>query len=170
MNIGEVAKLSGVNAKAIRYYESIGLVPEPERTDSGYRQYSRQDVDRLRLVGRARRLGFAIEEVRRLVDIYADKERASSDVKSMVLQHVSEIDQKIAELNSIRQTLLELARRCQDDREPDCRILEELSTDRANVDDRRRPAARDSAALTVDQSDRDGLGAADVLQLGGDAE
>jgi len=127
MNIGEAARRSGVNAKAIRYYESIGLIPEPIRTDSGYRQYRREDVERLKMVGRARRLGFGIEEVRRLVDIYDDQERASSDVKDLVMHHVAEVDRKITELNAIRRTLMDMATKCADDEAPDCAILDELS-------------------------------------------
>lgn len=115
MNIGEAARLSGVNAKAIRYYESIGLLPEAERTQSGYRKYTQKDVERLRLIGRSRRLGFSIEDVRRLLDIYGEDDRNRQGVQGVVMQHVSEIDEKIAELNAIRSTLLDLANRCETD-------------------------------------------------------
>lgn len=127
MNIGEAARRSGVNAKAIRYYESIGLIPEPVRTDGGYRQYHREDVERLKMVGRARRLGFGIEEVRRLVDVYDDQDRVKSDVKDLVMQHVAEVDRKITELNAIRSTLLDMATKCVDDGSSECAILGELS-------------------------------------------
>lgn len=115
MNIGEAAKQSGVNAKAIRYYESIGLLPEAARTDSGYRIYTQEDVERLRMIGRARRLGFSIDDVKRLQKIYSESREERSGVKSMVMQHVSEIDEKITELNAIRATLLDLALQCEED-------------------------------------------------------
>ncbi|MBL8669998.1 MAG: MerR family transcriptional regulator [Alphaproteobacteria bacterium] len=111
MNIGEAARLSGVNAKAIRYYESIGLLPPAERTESGYRQYSQADIERLRLIGRARRLGFSIEDVRRLVHLFGSGEGGKGDVKSVVLHHVAEIDRKISELSSIRHSLMEMVNR-----------------------------------------------------------
>ncbi len=127
MNIGEAAKKSGVNAKAIRYYESIGLLPEAARTESGYRIYTQDDVERLRMIGRARRLGFSIDDVKRLQKVYSESREERSGVKSMVMQHVSEIDEKIAELNTIRNTLLDIARQCEDETDiPSAYTLEEM--------------------------------------------
>lgn len=109
MNIGEVSKQSGVNAKAIRYYESIGLLPEPERTPSGYRQYNQESIERLRLLGRARSLGFSIDDCRKLMDLWDDPSGEPNGVKSVIMTHIADIDRKIFELSSIRHSLIELA-------------------------------------------------------------
>lgn len=109
MNIGEVSKQSGVNAKAIRYYESIGLLPEPIRTASGYRQYDQESVERLRLLGRARSLGFSIEDCRKLMDLWGDRSSESEGVRSVIMTHIADIDRKIFELSTMRHSLIELA-------------------------------------------------------------
>ena len=127
MQIGPVAKRSGVPAKTIRYYEEIGLIAKPERTAGGYRAYDEQDVDILRFANRARGLGFSIKDVRNLLALYQDRERASADVKSIALEHVEEINSKIEELDSMRRTLLHLADKCQGGERPDCPILDELA-------------------------------------------
>ena len=127
MQIGLVAERSGVPAKTIRYYEEIGLVAKPVRTDSGYRSYDKQDVDILRFVSRARSLGFSIKDVRNLLALFEDRERASADVKKIALEHVGEIEQKMAELDSMRQTLLHLADKCHGDTRPDCPIIADLA-------------------------------------------
>ncbi|MBT3171248.1 MAG: Cu(I)-responsive transcriptional regulator [Rhodospirillaceae bacterium] len=127
MQIGLVAERSGVPAKTIRYYEEIGLVAKPLRTDSGYRSYDKQDVDILRFVSRARSLGFSIKDVRNLLTLFEDRERASADVKKIALEHVDEIDQKMAELDSIRHTLLHLADKCHGDERPEYPILDGLA-------------------------------------------
>ena len=127
MQIGRVAERSGVPAKTIRYYEEIGLIAKPERTAGGYRAYDKQDVDILRFVSRARSLGFSIKDVRNLLALYADRARASADVKNIALEHVGEIERKMAELDSIRRTLLHLAEKCHGDERPECPILDELA-------------------------------------------
>ena len=127
MQIGRVAERSGVPAKTIRYYEDIGLISKPDRTTSGYRAYASQDVEILRFVSRARGLGFAIKDVKNLLALFEDRERASADVKKIALDHVDEIDRKMAELDSIRHTLVHLADKCHGDERPDCPILEELA-------------------------------------------
>ena len=127
MQIGRVAERSGVPAKTIHYYEEIGLISKPERTAGGYREYDKQDVDILRFVSRARSLGFSIKDVRNLLALYEDRERASADVKNIALEHVGEIERKMAELDSVRRTLLHLADKCHGDERPDCPILEELA-------------------------------------------
>jgi MerR family copper efflux transcriptional regulator len=127
MNIGQAAHLSGVSAKTIRYYESIGLIPEASRTDSGYRTYSDKDVETLRFIHHSRNLGFSVKDVSMLLDLWRDRNRASADVKALALSHVSEVDRKIEELQSIRDTLLHLTQRCHGDDRPDCPILEELA-------------------------------------------
>jgi Cu(I)-responsive transcriptional regulator len=127
MQIGRVAERSGVPAKTIRYYEEIGLIAKPARTDGGYRAYDERDVEILRFVNRARGLGFSIKDVKNLLALYEDRGRASADVKSIALEHVAEIEHKMSELESIRRTLLHLAERCHGDRRPECPILDELA-------------------------------------------
>ncbi len=127
MNIGQVAKKSGVSAKTIRYYESIGLIPEASRTESGYRTYSDKDVETLRFIHHSRNLGFSVKDVSQLLDLWRDNKRASADVKKLALAHIEEVDRKIEELKTIRNTLTHLTTRCHGDHRPDCPILKELA-------------------------------------------
>jgi len=127
MNIGEAAARSGLSPKTIRYYESIDLVAAPGRTESGYRDYDMRDVHVLRFLQRARGLGFSVRECRDLLELYQDRGRASADVKAIALRHIDDIDRKIAELKTLRDTLGELAARCHGDDRPDCPILDDLA-------------------------------------------
>lgn len=127
MNIGQAAKAAGVNARVVRYYEGIGLIPEAERTASGYRVYTIQDVNILRFIKRARSLGFSIERIQHLVGLWQDRSRASAEVKRIALEHVAELDAKIEELRSMARTLQELADTCNGDHRPDCPILHDLA-------------------------------------------
>lgn len=127
MNIGEAARASGVTAKMIRYYESVGLLAPVGRTASGYRVYSAQEVHALRFVRQARRLGFLVEDIRKLLALWQDRARASAEVKAIALEHVAELDRRIAELTEMRDTLSHLAHHCHGDDRPDCPILERLS-------------------------------------------
>jgi MerR family gold-responsive transcriptional activator of gol and ges genes len=126
MNIGELAKSSGVNAKMIRHYESIGVIPKPARTGSGYRRYSDNDVHILRFVKRARGLGFTMPEIKKLVGLWRNKQRASKEVKALALLHLKDLEQKIQELQEMASTLRDLAHACHGDSRPDCPILEGL--------------------------------------------
>ena len=126
MNIGEAAKASGVSAKLIRYYESIGLIPEAGRTAAGYRVYTPSEVRILRFVKRARTLGFSIERIQALVGLWRDKQRASAEVKRIALEHVEELEARIAEMRAMADTLHELAAACHGDDRPDCPILRDL--------------------------------------------
>lgn len=126
MNIGTVAERSGVPPKSIRYYESIGLIQPAERRANGYRSYSPHDMQTLAFIKRARGLGFSVEEVRELLDLWRDRSRKSAAVKSMAAHHVDALDRKIEELQSMRKALAELVRRCQGDSRPDCPILDDL--------------------------------------------
>ena len=126
MNIGEAAKASGVNAKLIRYYESIGLIPQAGRTAAGYRVYAEPEVRILRFIRRARTLGFGIERIQALVGLWRDKHRASAEVKRIALDHVEELEAKIAEMRAMADTLRDLADACHGDDRPDCPIQRDL--------------------------------------------
>ena len=126
MNIGQAAAASGVSAKMIRYYESIQLIPAGKRTDAGYRIYGENDLHTLRFVKRARLLGFSLDQIRDLLSLWQNKARASADVKTIALGHVAELNQRIAELTEMRDTLQTLASCCHGDHRPDCPILQNL--------------------------------------------
>ncbi|HEV2188354.1 MAG TPA: Cu(I)-responsive transcriptional regulator [Stellaceae bacterium] len=126
MNIGQAAERSGLSAKAIRYYETAGLVSPAGRSDGGYRVYHLDDIRMLRFIRRARDLGFSIERIRRLLDLWRDAGRASADVKHLALDHIAEIDGKIAALAAMRSAVRELADACDGDHRPDCPILRDL--------------------------------------------
>ena len=127
MQIGTVAEKTGVSAKAIRYYESIGLIAAAERTHSGYRVYGDHDVQTLRFIQRARGLGFSVGEVANLLALWHDSERHSAQVKALAANHVAEIDRKIVGLRGMRDTLTDLMERCHGDDRPDCPILDDLA-------------------------------------------
>ena len=128
MNIGLAAKQSGVNAKLIRHYESIGIIPKAARTDSGYRTYTEADVHILSFVKRSRNLGFSMKEIKKLVSLWRNKQRASSDVKALALKHVTSMETKILELQAMVQTLKHLSKNCHGDDRPDCPILNDLAS------------------------------------------
>ena len=127
MNIGTAARQSGVPAKTIRYYESVGLIQPAERSAAGYRVYGLQDVETLRFVQRARSLGFSVEEVGSLLTLWRDRARSSAEVKAMARHRVGDIDRKITELTEMRETLVHLMERCHGDDRPDCPILQGLA-------------------------------------------
>ncbi len=126
MNIGEVADRSGLPPKTIRYYEDIGLV-RPLRHDNGYRAFRETDLHKLAFLGRARALGFSIEDCRTLLDLYEDESRESGQVKALAEQHLQQIDQKITQLQSMRETLSHMIEACHGDHRPDCPILSDLA-------------------------------------------
>lgn len=126
-NIGEAAALSGVSAKMIRHYESIGLIPEAARTFAGYRLYNDADVHRLRFIRRGRDLGFSIARIETLLGLWSNRSRSSSDVKRLAEAHADELDAKIREMQAMRETLRHLARRCHGDDRPECPILDDLA-------------------------------------------
>lgn len=140
MNIGEAARASGVSAKMIRYYEQVGLLAPRGRSESGYRLYGPAEVHTLRFIRQARRLGFVVEDIRKLLALWHDRSRASSEVKAIALEHVGELDRRIAELKEMRDVLAHLARHCHGDARPDCPILEELASDDPAASRQRTPA------------------------------
>ena len=127
MNIADVAAKSGLPAKTIRYYEEIGLI-KPQRGMNGYRAFRESDLHKLTFLGRARSLGFSIEECRALLALYEDRSRASADVKALAQDHLDQIGDKITALQAMQATLTELIHACAGDARPDCPILTDLAT------------------------------------------
>lgn len=127
MKIGEASAASGVSAKMIRYYESIGLIRAADRSSKGYRAYSDADVHTLRFVRRGRELGFDMTEIGELLALWQNRSRRSSEVKRLASAHVKELQHKIAALQSMARTLEDLMHCCRGDDRPECPILEDLS-------------------------------------------
>lgn len=141
MNIGEAARASGVSAKMIRYYESIGLIPSVLRTAAGYRVYGHEDVHALRFISRARDLGFSVAEMAELLALWRDQSRASADVKAIALRHVAELEEKARALQAMSRTLRHLANNCSGDHRPHCPIIEDLAAPQAVAAPSRRRRA-----------------------------
>ena len=127
MQIGEASRTTGVSAKMIRHYESIGLIPVADRRVSNYRDYTAADIHRLGFIARARDLGFSIEEIRNLLRLWGDRNRSSRDVKALAVSHIGELDRKIALLGEMRATLAHLADCCDGNNRPDCPIIDSLA-------------------------------------------
>ena len=131
VTIGQASASSGVPPKTIRFYEERGLIKPAERLANGYRAYDERGVQTLCFIRRARDLGFSLQEIDTLLALYRNRRRASEEVKRLALAHVAELDQKVAELSRIRDTVAELARRCRGDQRPECPILEDLERSRS---------------------------------------
>lgn len=127
LNIGQAAEASGISAKMIRHYESVGLVPPASRTFSGYRTYNHRDVHMLRFIKHSRDLGFSIKQIGDLLSLWRDQNRPSSKVKSMATQQIEMLNQKIQELSKMKSELIRLVSCCQGDNRPDCPILDNLA-------------------------------------------
>lgn len=127
VNIGSAAELSGISAKMVRHYESLGLLPHVARSDSGYRQYSEAEVHTLRFIKRARDLGFAMAEIAELVALWQNRRRASASVKRIAQKHVDELNARIEAMQAMQRTLRELLHHCHGDERPDCPILDDLA-------------------------------------------
>ncbi len=156
MNIGEASRASGISAKMIRHYESLGLLPAVARSAAGYRQYDAATVHTLRFVRRARDLGFGLQEIETLLQLWADGSRASGDVKCIALAHSADLEQRIARMQSMQRTLEQLAHACHGDARPDCPILDDLAGERgAEVDTptvatpRARPTTRRGGRTSI---------------------
>lgn len=128
-NIGEAAALSGVSTKMLRHYEVLGLLPKVARTFSGYRQYGPNEVHTLRFIRRARDLGFGTPEIKRLLDLWQNRRRASANVKRIALEHVEDLDRRIAQMQSMKRTLEALVHSCHGDERTDCPILDDLAAE-----------------------------------------
>ena len=128
MNIGAAAEATGIPSKTIRYYESIGLIPPATRAENGYRHYTGFDIETLKFIQRTRHLGFSVKDVGGLLALWHDKDRTSASVKALALNHISDVEQRIQELDTIRKTLIDLTERCHGDDRPECPILDEFAT------------------------------------------
>lgn len=127
MNIGEAAARSGVSAKMVRHYESLGLLPQVARTEAGYRQYGEREVHTLRFIRRARDLGFSMAEIAGLLALWQKPDRASGDVKRIAEAHIADLDRRIDEMTAMKRTLETLVHCCHGDHRPDCPILDGLA-------------------------------------------
>lgn len=127
VSIGQAAELSGISAKMVRHYESLGLLPRVARTDSGYRQYSEADVHTLRFIKRSRDLGFSMAEIAELVALWQNRRRASASVKRIAQQHVADLAQRIEAMQAMQRTLNQLLHHCHGDERPECPILDDLA-------------------------------------------
>ena len=126
-DIGQAAAATGVSAKMIRHYESIGLIPRANRSFAGYRLYADTDLHRLRFIRRSRSLGFSMKRIETLLALWNDRDRASAEVKKLALAHADELGEKILEMQAMQRTLADLARRCRGNQRPDCPILDDLA-------------------------------------------
>lgn len=127
MNIGKAAILSGLTVKTVRYYSDLGIIEPYIDINSGYREFSENDVAKLQFVGKARKFNFSLEECRELLALYENKDRPSKEVKLLTLEKIAEIDKKLLELQSLKDQLNSLATACQGDDRPNCPILDALS-------------------------------------------
>ncbi len=139
MTIGQASKASGVSVKMIRYYESIKLIDPPLRTESGYRVYSDSQVHALRFISQARDLGFSVEQMGDLLELWRNRTRASADVKAIALQHVEALQVKVRALQAMSETLMHLAEHCHGDDRPECPILEGFAAAAAPAPRKRQP-------------------------------
>lgn len=127
MRIGELAARAGANAETIRYYERIGLLPRPVRTESNYRAYEQPHLDRLSFIRHARGLGFDISDIRSLLDLGDNPEQDCGDVDKITTGHLQAVERKIEQLQALHQELTRMLGQCRGGRVADCRIMETLS-------------------------------------------
>lgn len=142
MKIGQAAAAAGISERMIRHYEKIGLMPKAARRASGYRDYDERDIHTLRFIGRARDLGFSVEEIRRLLELWHDSSRASHDVKELALARAAELKRKERHLHEMRRSLEHLAASCHGDDRPDCPILGGLEGQPAALSQRKASLKR----------------------------
>lgn len=122
----DLARLTGCNLETIRYYESVGLMPDPPRSAAGHRRYGTIHVERLNLVMRARELGFAMEEIRALLSLVDRKSHTCADVERMGRHHLELVRAKIRDLQAIESVLAQTIARCTGAQTPDCPLLDVL--------------------------------------------
>ena len=170
LNIGEAAEAAGVSPKMIRHYEQIGLVPEPPRTEGGYRQYGEREVSVLRFIRQSRRLGFSMDQIAELLGLWSNRHRTSREVKAVAQQHLDALAARMREMAEMQQALQQLVSACHGDDTPDCAILDELALHSPAAPEPGeqgaapvRPAARRSKAHATGQA---GAGADSAAHLG----
>ena len=126
LTIGTLARKTGTKVQTIRYYEQIGLLPEPGRTEGGQRRYGDDDLDRLAFIRHARQLGFTLEAIRELLDLSDNPYRSCADVDVIAHRQLKEVEARIARLDALREELQRMLRECSRDTVSDCRVLEVL--------------------------------------------
>lgn len=154
INIGDAAKAAGVSPKMIRHYEQIGLLPEAERSDAGYRLYGERELSVLRFIRQSRRLGFSMEQIAQLIGMWGDDSRSSREVKAVAQQHLQALDEKLNEIQEMKNGLERLVRACKGDDHAHCAILENLAVDSPTapkynaklIKSKRKHEARDDVA------------------------
>ena len=150
MNIGKAAGASGVSAKMIRYYETIGLLARAARRENSYRDFDERDIHDLRFIKRARTLGFSVEEIARLLGLWRDAARPSREVKEITRAHIADLEVRIAEMQGMVSALKHLADHCHGNDRPDCPILEDLGGGQGrNEAAPRRPERRRAGVSSV---------------------
>lgn len=142
LNIGEAAAAAGVTPKMIRHYESLGMIPEVQRTEAGYRLYSPREVAMLRFIRQSRALGFSVKQIDSLLALWRDERRASREVKELARQQLAELEERQREIGEMRATLSHLVSLCKGDDDPHCAILEKLSEATAPAAVAVRPAKK----------------------------
>ncbi|MGI9408866.1 MAG: MerR family transcriptional regulator [Hyphomicrobiaceae bacterium] len=125
-SIGVLSKRTGVNIETIRYYERIGIVPKPPRTQGGHRAYDETFAKRLSFVSRSRQLGFYLDDIRSLLDLVDEHEYTCADVRELTLRHAAGARRKIADLRKLERTLKDMAARCHGNHAPNCPIIDAL--------------------------------------------
>jgi Cu(I)-responsive transcriptional regulator len=123
MKIGEVSRITGIKVETVRYYERIGLLPKPARTDGNYRSYDPGNVDRLRFIRQARGLGLDIADIRSLLNLSEHPERDCGEIDQITTSHLASVEGKIRQLELLRQELVRMLKQCRGGQVADCRIL-----------------------------------------------
>jgi Cu(I)-responsive transcriptional regulator len=123
MKIGEVSRITGIKVETVRYYERIGLLPKPARTDGNYRSYDPRNIDRLRFIRHARGLGLDIADIRSLLDLSEHPERDCGEIDQITTSHLASVESKIRQLELLRQELVRMLKQCRGGQVADCRIL-----------------------------------------------
>jgi Cu(I)-responsive transcriptional regulator len=142
LNIGEAAAAAGVTPKMIRHYESLGMIPQVQRTEAGYRLYSPREVAMLRFIRQSRALGFSVKQIESLLALWRDEHRASREVKDVARKQLAELEERQREIDEMRATLSRLVSMCRGDDDPHCAILDKLAEATAPAAAPVRPAKK----------------------------
>lgn len=153
LGIGQVSTETGTKVQTIRYYEEIGLLPEPERTAGNQRRYSRQQVDRLRFIRHCRDLGFPLSEVRALLDLSDNPDRSCAHADAIARHQLQEVERRLASLASLRQELCRMIDQCAGGTVADCRVIESLADHAHCIADRHTVPATAGPATAHDRQD-----------------